>query len=522
MPYRHVFAGLLAVLPLLLAPLPAHAAAAPDPGLQVRFRDMTLAPGGSQGLTATVYARRTTPLTGAAVDLRLSGNLTGVLLLGTGTPGPCGQDASPTMHCDLGSLTAGAGPAGTDLGFVGYIGAGPDAVPGTVGTLSVTFTADRLTPITTTSVVRIGDSVDLDARAEVALSAPPGGPVAVPLQVRNRGTVSGTGSAILLRAPYAVAAGPRFRNCFYDGDQLRACVFDQELAPGTTYAASLPLRLRRDAHAPTTQYTQVEWMTGDEFADLQAFLTNGAYSGLGRPGAGGVLALTRTATVGAAAQADPDASNNTTNVAISVTGRNTVNLVAVGARLTGRPGDVVTAAVGVRNAGPATLDATQIADGAVFVFVAVPAGTTAVSLPDVCYPLIDGGIDFWNGSGGRPGQRYYQCRADQLLIAGRTQTFPVRLRIDSAAVKPGAVEVNRPCRGCENLFTGESSTSDNRAAITVTIPSGAAGAGIGGQGGGGLPITGPAPAAIAGAGLVLLLAGAAGVLLTRPRRTGAR
>ena len=48
MPYRRLFAGALTVLTLLLAPIPARAAAAPDPGLQLRFRSMTLAPGGSQ------------------------------------------------------------------------------------------------------------------------------------------------------------------------------------------------------------------------------------------------------------------------------------------------------------------------------------------------------------------------------------------------------------------------------------------------------------------------------------------
>jgi hypothetical protein len=521
MPYRRLFAGALAVLTLLLAPVPARAAAPADPGLQLRFRDMTLAPGGSQGMTALLYARQTTPLTGVELDLRLSGNLTGVLLLGTGTPGPCGQDASPTMHCDIGSLTVVPGPAGTDVGFVGYIGAGEDAVPGTVGTLSVTLTADRRQPITTTATIRIGDGVDLDAPDETGLSAAPGAAVDVPLQVRNAGALTGTSSAIVVRAPYAVAAGPRFRNCFYDGDRLRACLFEQELEPGATYRATLPLRLRRDTQAPTTQYTSLEWMTGDEFADLRAFLTNGAYSGLGSPGTGGVLTLSPVATVAANPQADPDASNNWTSVAIRVTGRNTVNLVARGASLTGRRGAVVTADVGVRNAGPATLDATQIADGAVFVYVAVPPGTTAVSVPDVCYPIIDGGINWWNGSGGRPGQRYYQCRADQLLIAGRTQTFPIRLRIDAATVRAGAVEVNRPCQGCENLFTDESSTSDNRAALTVTVTAAAPGSGSSG-GGGGLPITGPGAAGIAGAGLALLIAGVAVVLLARPRRSGAR
>jgi hypothetical protein len=524
-PVRRLLVGLLAVATLLLAPAAVPAAAAPAANLAVRFRDMTLAPGGSQGLSATVYARRPTPLTNGIVNLRLSDNLTGVLLLGTGTPGPCGQDASKTMQCFLNPITVSPGPAGTSLDFVGYIGAGADAVPGTAGSLSVTLTADNLAPVTTTAVIRIGDGVDLDATAQVELSAAPGASFDVPLRVRNDGPIAADGAAVLLQAPYSFASGPRYRNCLYDGDQLRACTFDQELAPGATYLATLPTRLRSDTYAPSTQHAGMEWMTSDEFADLRTFLTNGNYSGLGRPGTGGVLTLTpAAAAAAAAAQADPDRSDNYASLQVAVTGRQSPNLVAVGARLTGETGDVVTADVGVRNAGPATLDGTQTPSGTVYVFVSIPVGTTAVAVPDTCFPLIDGGITWWDGSGGRPGHRQYQCFAGQVLIAGRSLTFPIRLRITAASVTPGVVEVNRPCRGCDNLFVDESPKTDNRAAITVRTP--AAGStdgdsqGSGGGAGGGLPITGPGSVTIGGVGLGLLLTGVAVVVLARRRRTG--
>ncbi|MCA2218925.1 hypothetical protein [Jidongwangia harbinensis] len=526
---RRLLVALPAVATLLLAPAVVPAAAAPAAGVGLRFRDVTLAPGGSQGLSAVVYAQRPTPLTGGVLNLRLSDNLTGVLLLGTGTPGPCGQDASKTMQCTLSPITVRPGAAGTRLDFVGYIGAGADAVPGTVGSLSVTLTADNLAPVTTTAVVRVGDAVDLDATAEVELTAAPGASFGVPLRVRNDGPIAADGAAILLRAPYSFAAGQRYRNCFYDGDQLRACTFDQDLAPGASYRATLPTRLRPDTYAPSTQYAQTEWMTSDEFTDLRTFLTNGDYQGLGRPGTGGVLTLTPTATAAASAQADPDASDNTAFLQVAVTGRKAPNLVAVGARLTAKPGDVVTAGVGVRNAGPATLDGTQVPGGSVWVFVSIPVGTTATAVPDTCYPLVDGGISRWDGSAGKPGRRQYECLADPVLVAGRTQTFPIRLRVTAASVTPGVVEVNRPCRGCDDLFVDESPKSDNKAAITVRAPAGAGtggdgqGSGAGGDGqgaGGGLPITGPASGAIGAVGLALLLTGVAGVVLGRRRRTG--
>jgi LPXTG-motif cell wall-anchored protein len=168
--------------------------------------------------------------------------------------------------------------------------------------------------------------------------------------------------------------------------------------------------------------------------------------------------------------------------------------------VTGAAGDVVTATVGVRNSGPATLDFGRAGSPAATIRVNIPQGTTVVSAPQSC---VRDGDENWA----------YYCDGSYLLVAGDSETYDFRLRIDRVvADASGRVVVNEPCE-CDR-FADDLDLSNNKSAIVVN----ASGVCDGGGAGGGLPVTGPM-GAVGAAGLALLIAGGAGILVARRRRT---
>ena len=164
---------------------------------------------------------------------------------------------------------------------------------------------------------------------------------------------------------------------------------------------------------------------------------------------------------------------------------------------------MVTAEVGVRNDGPATLDSGRSGESIAWIKVGVPAGATVVSVPEGCDE--DGSI--------------YNCFSGTLLPVSESQTFEFGLRIDRVVADAGGrVVVNEPCE-CSQ-FAKDLDMSNNTSAIVLNGTGAGgpdAGDGAGGGEGGGLPVTGPVGTAVAGAGL--LVAGGAGVLMVRRRRT---
>ena len=76
---------------------------------------------------------------------------------------------------------------------------------------------------------------------------------------------------------------------------------------------------------------------------------------VGKPGNGGNLTLTKAGAL-RGFQADTNPDNNWSGMKVSVTGKNGVDLAAIGDSVTGKAGEVVNATVGVRNNGPASLD----------------------------------------------------------------------------------------------------------------------------------------------------------------------
>ena len=364
-----------------------------------------------------------------------------------------------------------------------------------------------------TSRIRVGEGVDLAGGPFTEHSSKPGGKFRVPLAVTNAGDKPVTGFVAVFDLGYSIRAKDRFSNCLYSGDHLLSCQFDEEIPVGTGLATTLNLELAKDTYAPTNQSGYAQFMTTADFEDLTR-VREAVGARAATRGTGPKLTLAEAPSrMRQADQTDVGPGYDYTGWTIKVNGTNGTDLAAIGASLKGRAGSVVTATVGFRNNGPATLDKTNADwEAATHTVVELPPGTTAVEIPVSCQL--------------RPGTRTYQCASEMLLVAGQTYSMKFRLRIDKVISNArGAVWVNAPCEcPAGGSFEDDIKPANDRAVILVNAAQGGghgAGEGSGGGGGGGsLPITGSPINLIAGIGALLLVSGAGCYLLAR--RQGSR
>ncbi|MEU5530213.1 LPXTG cell wall anchor domain-containing protein [Micromonospora chersina] len=414
-----------------------------------------------------------------------------------------------------------------EWGIAGLLGVNiaptADAKDGDSGELKVTVSADGAKSASHTATVKIGEGVDLAGGPEVSRSAAPGGAFTAPLVLSNAGETSAKGAVVVFDQDYGIRTSKHYSNCTYADDWLRTCRFDDlTVAGGETFAATIPYVLAKDTYAPGAEYGYHYWMTVSEFDDFAAYLDSRDIS-MGEPGTDEALVLTKQATAQAQSfQADPNPENNWSGMEVKVTGKNGVDLAAIGDELTGKAGDVVTATVGVRNNGPAVLDFGRIGSPVTTIDVTVPTGTTAVQVPDNCVPMKGDDAD-WEEPG-KPGAKAYRCFPDIFIGVGEEQTVEIGLRIDKLVPNAtGTVTINAKCQ-CEGFQDDTNPANDKAKLVVNAAPGGGAPGtpGDGGQGGGDggtLPITGANTALIAGVGALLLAAGAAGYVVSRRRRT---
>lgn len=406
-------------------------------------------------------------------------------------------------------------PLEDDTNFGGFfqvvVAPTADAKDGDSGKLTVTLSGPGLESVSHDARVRIGEGVDLDAGPRTKLSLAPGTKFTAPLKVSNVGENTAMGASVVFMNDYGLNAGTHYSNCTYVGDVLRSCQFTEDLPAGATFGTTLPYVLGEDTFAPGLKYGEILWMTPAEFEDYQRYLERRGVS-LGAPGTGGKLRLTEQNKAVRGVQADTDPSNNWSSLEVTVTGENSTDLEAIGAKLSGKAGDKVRAAVGVRNNGPATLDYSRADSSITYMTVDVPEGTSAVAVPENCAP-VEG--DTWDEPG-KPGARHYQCYVESFLKAGDEAVMEFELRIDKViANATGLVKVNVPCP-CDGGFYKDLKPANDTAKLIVNAT------GDGGQGGGdggSLPITGASTGLIAGLGGLLLAAGVGGYLVAKRRRT---
>jgi hypothetical protein len=355
----------------------------------------------------------------------------------------------------------------------------------------------------TASWVRVGDGVDLVAGPSTTLSRGPGGSFALPLRVDVAGATAVDEPRVYFTDVYAFRATRKFNNCLYVLDRIRSCAFAGTFTPGASYTAVLPFLVGADTAAPTTRDLDATWFTAAEAEDYESFLAGHGYSG-GEPGTEGDLPLTGVLALRALPpQADTVPSNNSSVLSVTVTGRNGLDLAAIGAAPRGPVGAVRSVTVGLRNSGPAALDDRNGA--AVAVDVTIPPGTSATSVPGQCAPLVNDVAD--GADGGTPGAAAYRCRPDLPVYPDFTVGFPFDLRIDSAGRADGAVTVT----GLDDL-----DATNNRAALVVNGPADPAPPPPAAAG---LPRTGAPAGTLAGLGALLVLVGACAVVLARTRAT---
>ncbi|MEU1687141.1 LPXTG cell wall anchor domain-containing protein [Micromonospora sp. NPDC005707] len=510
---RRWLAG-LGVAGAFVAASASPAFAAPAAEFELFFPDVTVAadsPGVVRG--AGLYSNEAAVLNDVTVryDYR---SLAGKVTLTGDSGNDCTADGDGVLVChELFPVTI------DELygGFLSTVVVAPTdkAATGDEGELKIDLRAADREIATSTSRLRVGEGVDLAGGADTTVKAAPGGKFQAPVTVRNVGSKDIDGVVALFDSDYGIRTKERFDNCLYVKDFLFACEFDEKIAVGGGGTTTLNYELAADTYAPGSQYSVVRFMTPSDFEDLFQ-VREDAGAEVARSGAGKSLSLTSLPAARSArvVQTDTDPNNNFSDLTVKVTGKNGADLAAIGASLTGKKGAVLTAALGFRNNGPATLDHLRTQSDVTFMDVTVPTGTTAVEVPVDCAPRT--GDDAEWGEAGTPGAAAYRCYPGPFAPAGETLTAEFKFRIDKViANATGTVKVNVPCE-CEGGFYADLKPANDTAKVVVNAAPG----GGGGQGGGGtLPITGSSTALIAGVGALLLAAGAAGYVVSRRRRT---
>ncbi|WP_229069383.1 hypothetical protein [Actinoplanes sp. DH11] len=534
MPHRSAWralAGAAAVAAALALTTPASAAAT---ALDIALADTTVGVGSETPIFPVLSAGTDVVLTGAGVTYRLSGDLAGVTLANPEF-GDCTSVSPAELTCAT-PFELEVGPDGSTGLLDAVLKAGSGAIAGATGKLTATFTADGAAPVTAEAAVRVARSVDLAAGASREIRVAPGRAFDATLQVTNTSAEVVHGAGLYFYTDYAFQTTQRYQNCVYRGaDRVSGCLFEQDLEPGATYRLVMPYRLRADTAAPSTSAGEFQWVTGDDWTG-----DDFADAARTRAGTGATLRLEPVADTRRAPQTDPDTDNNWQSVTVTATGKQGTDIAAVGARATGTAGAVVTAAVGLRNNGPATVDSSRVGEPAGVAVVTIPAGTSVATVPDGCH-LAENDSEQTD-----PDAVQYACYTGFVFPAKSSVTWKFGLRIDRMQVNAtGAVEANPACE-CSR-FNRDIDKSNDKAKLIINpkaaeapgggspAPSSPApespapdddeepGTGTpgGGTGGGepGLPITGPQGATVAVTGLLLVAAGAAGFLVARKRRT---
>ncbi|MEU6813580.1 hypothetical protein [Streptomyces sp. NPDC046860] len=141
----------------------------------------------------------------------------------------------------------------------------------------------------------------------------------------------------------------------------------------------------------------------------------------------------------------------------SVQADNTLDLQVLGTSVDGKAGQVVRAKLGVRNNGAAVFrqwyGSDRGDDPGVIVQVTVPAGTTAVDVPERCKAMGESGAQvYW----------CYQDVDDTWFEVGQLTSYDFGLRIDKpSALAPGSVKLTRP--------ESDDNSKNNTAAVIVTV-----------------------------------------------------
>lgn len=306
------------------------------------------------------------------------------------------------------------------------------AAAGESGTVRYAVSADNVAAIENSATLTVRHGVDLVTILDEELpTMKPGDRLRAPVEFQNLGNQAA--ASVELMAFFSPGVIPdRYANCEYTDPSpespftVATCRLRGPFAPDadTVYRlAGFGTTIAPDA-------------LDDETVDLWLSPVESPYPAGALPTSEGGSELVVTAVPATVAASEIDDRDNWAGLYVEVD--NEFDLAAIGARVSGRVGDVVTARVGVRNAGAGSLDSSRIGDPVAWFTVVVPAGTEAVRVPEVCQAVDeDGGVD---PEPGAPGAARYACRNPGYYFrTGDRYQVEFGLRITAPRWTPGAV-----------------------------------------------------------------------------------
>jgi LPXTG-motif cell wall-anchored protein len=524
--HRLLTATAAALMATAAVALPGNPALAADPALRLHFPDTAVA--GSMAKESPLFAwvdvpgkpgDVVAPIADITVrvdtaDVDAIATVTALDAFDSGEGQPCSRTGT-VLNCSL------TGPFELDAGtnLVPLIALRLTAKAGAAqeahGKLAFSAKIGDAAAVTTESTVTIGEGVDLAGVISTPRTVQPGANVDAGLQVSNAGSTKVKGVVlVMLGWDPSLSQDKGFSNCRYG--ILTVCTFDDELATGTTYEMATPMRLKipADAAAGSRASALGGWYTPTDFKELIDVAPELDDEFLGEKGTGPAVTLravpAKAAARAAASQVDTNPKNNVLLSEFVVGGNHRPDMAAVGATVSGEPGDKVQTRIGFTNNGPGTLYHWTFENTDPGTHIFVPAGVEAVGVDERCFPLaFENGEEPDEFGEGLTGASEYLCVLDEGKTAAKASalfdfTFQVRKNPSTAA---GKVIINDEIFGDEGLL--DRNGSNDSAKITLVSAAGE---------GGGLPVTGANAGLLGAGGALLLLAGAAGLLLVRRRR----
>ncbi|MET8149216.1 LPXTG cell wall anchor domain-containing protein [Actinoplanes sp. NPDC049668] len=520
--HRLLSGSAVALLAAAVVSAPGTPALAADPAVRLHFPDISVV--GEDPKTSALFAWIDVPGTAPAAigKLTVSVDTAGVDGIATveafaefkDIGGEYCDQAGTVITCDLdGPIELEGGTNLLPL-LPLSVTAKPGAAQDAEGKLAFTARIDGGPAVTAESTVTIGEGVDLAGVIAKPVTVAPGSRAVADVRVANVGTRPVKGVVlVLLGWDRSLTKDGGFSNCTYG--LLTVCTFDDELATGTSYELSTPMALEipADAAAGSTASTIGAWYTPSDFKELIDLGPELDGDILGPKGTGAPAALRAVKAKKSAMgnQVDTNLDNNLLLSEFVVGGSRHPDMAAVGATVTGTPGDKVRTKVGFVNNGPGTLYHLTFDNVDPSTHITVPAGLRADKVDERCVPFaFDEGTEFPEGpEADFAGASEYVCFVEDGKTAAKESalfdfTFEV---LENASTTAGQVRINEDFFALEEPIDRDD--SNDTAKITVQASGGS---------GGGLPVTGANAGLIGAAGGVLLLAGALGLLLVRRRR----
>ncbi len=447
MPHPSVRRWLAGIGAAVIVATSASPAVAADPDVKVDLRDDFVAVGHSLEIKPVVSTGEEAHLRNVVATYELIGLVDAVTVEKLNEGGRRCSLTSPTTYRCAESAVWTRGPERSHQLDSTALRAADNARPGTSGTLRVTVTADGVQPASTTAAITIAEPVNLAAGPQFQVSGKLGAPITVEASVRNTGGAAVDGVALRFRVEPAFEPVQQFRNCRYSTGSLAYCEFPQRLEPGQEYRVALPFRVAPTTGRPVVR-AQYGWST---VASAQP--TSGVPT---LPGTGEELLLGQAARVGGAAvpQVDTDDRDDWAEVELTVENPLFADLAAVGAAVSGKAGDVVTATVGVENLGPARVDLSGRGDPVTPVRVTLPRGVSVVSVPGSCRRMDGDAAQF-------------ECDSAWSMEVGEKQLFDFVLKIDGEVTDArGPVQILPEDRG-GGMYLGDRNPANNAATLVV-------------------------------------------------------